>query len=89
MISWEQIVGSGQLHAYEDHTILPVCRTGPPRQFDDRFPRTIYVGPVPAPPETICQKCKTFERDHDPMFQAGREYERNLIRNAHNVKKEP
>ena len=83
MLGWEQIHAGELLHGYEGHAALPACGNEKARRHaDDRFPRTTYVGPMPPPPDAICQTCKTYERDHDPMFQAGREHERKIIREA-------
>lgn len=80
MLGWEQVGAVTQLHAYDGHAALPVC--GMPeakRFFDDKMMRTTYVGPMPPPPEKICETCRTWERDHDPMFIAGRAHERHAL----------
>lgn len=80
MLGWEQIHAGKLLHAYDGHAYLPVCGDKDSRRAaDDPRPRTTYVGPMPPPPELICPTCQTWERDHDPMFIAGREYERREI----------
>ena len=81
ILGWEQVWT--MLHAYEGHERLPVCGDkDASRSANDKVPRTMYVGPMPPPEELICQTCKTWERDHHPMFLAGREYEQRLIREA-------
>jgi uncharacterized Zn finger protein (UPF0148 family) len=83
MLGWEQIYAGKLLHAYDGHAVFPVCGDRESkRSADDKFPRTTYVGPMPPPTELICPTCQTWERDHDPVFLAGREYERKLIREA-------
>ena len=80
MLDWEQISVGMQLHGYKDHGQLPVCGLeAARRRATDPFPRTTYHGPMPPPDDLICQTCKTYERDTDPMFIAGREYERQAI----------
>jgi uncharacterized Zn finger protein (UPF0148 family) len=80
MLGWEQLYAGKQLHAYDGHNFLPVCGDKEAkRSSDDKLPRTTYVGPMPPPEDMICPVCKTWERDHDPMFIAGREYERVVI----------
>ena len=77
IFGWEQASAVTQLHAYDGHDVLPVCGLEAARRyFDDKVPRTLYIGPMPPPPERICEKCRTWERDHDPMFLAGCEYAR-------------
>jgi hypothetical protein len=81
MLGWEQLYAGKPLHAYDGHSFLPVCGDmDAKRSVDDPMPRTTYCGPMPPPPEMICDACKTWERDHDPMFIAGREYECRRIR---------
>lgn len=81
MLGWEQM--GKLLHAYDGHTPLPVCGDEQARRaVDDPSPRTAYVGPMPPPIDMICRACKMYERDHDPMFQLGREHERGVIRQA-------
>lgn len=80
MLGWEQLGQGEKLHAYQGHSALPVCGAAvPPRRADDKFPRTTYHGPMPPPPELICEICRTWERDHDPMFIAGRAHERREL----------
>lgn len=80
MLGWEQAPPGGRLHAYDGHAAHPVCGDKEARRLpDDGFPRVTYSGPMPPPPEAICPTCQTWERDHDPMFLKGREYERREI----------
>ena len=83
MLGWEQVGAVTQLHAYDGHAMLPVCGLEPARRyFDEKVPRTTYCGPMPPPPERICETCRTWERDHDPMFIAGRAHERHEVARA-------
>ena len=80
MLGWEQKYAGQKLHAYEGHALFPVCGDEGARRFpDDKFPRTTYSGPMPPPPELICETCRTWERDRDPMFIEGRRFERARI----------
>ena len=68
MLGWEQAAASTQLHAYDGHDALPACGLeAAKRSVNDQVPRTTYVGPMPPPPERICETCRTWERDHDPL----------------------
>ena len=83
MLGWEQAAASTQLHAYDGHDALPACGLeAAKRSVNDQVPRTTYVGPMPPPPERICETCRTWERDHDPMFLAGRRHERRELARA-------
>ena len=72
MLGWEQVTVGTQLHAYDGHAPLPVCGLEAARRsYTDKMHRTIYAGPTPPPPGMVCQSCKTYEREHDPMYQEG------------------
>jgi len=72
MLDWEQMGEGQKLHAYDGHDPLPVCGLESVRRSAyDKFPRTTYVGPMPAPEELVCQQCKMYEREHDPMYREG------------------
>jgi hypothetical protein len=80
MLGWEQVSAGTQLHAYDGHDPLPVCKLEAARRsYDDKQPRTLYRGEMPPRADMICKTCQTWERDHDPMFVAGREHERKVI----------
>jgi hypothetical protein len=86
MFGWEQPYAGKLLHAYDGHADLPLCGDAKAmRSVCDPVPRTTYCGPMPPPPEMICDTCKTWERDHDPMFIAGREYERLKMNGGMNL----
>jgi hypothetical protein len=79
MLEWEQLWEGQKLHAYDGHGASPVCGAEVSRRADDAFPRTTYHGPMPPPPELICDSCKTYEREHDPMYLEGIRFERARI----------
>jgi hypothetical protein len=80
MLGWEQIGAGQKLHAFQGHDMFPVCGNKDlKRSVDDVFPRTTYRGPMPPLPEMICETCRMYERDNDPMFKLGRAMERGKI----------
>jgi hypothetical protein len=80
MLGWEQNGADQKLHAFQGHDMLPVCGNKDlKRSVDDVFPRTTYRGPMPPPPEMVCETCQMYERDNDPMFKLGRAMERGKI----------
>jgi hypothetical protein len=83
LLAWEQLYEGQLLHAYEGHNEFPVCGEEiAKRTFTDKFPRTTYTGPTPAPPNIVCAACKTYERDRDPMFLEGVRFATERLRLA-------